>query len=65
MKINQKPMFQPITITLETAEEAEALWDVVRLASGNMTNVEATPKHKKLLADMSSFFSNNAQLGGE
>ena len=29
MNIEQKPQFQPITITIETAEEAEALWGAI------------------------------------
>jgi hypothetical protein len=60
MKIKQTPQFQPITITLETVEEAEALWGAICMDGV----VNEVPERKIILDDLSNWFSNNAQLGG-
>ena len=60
MKIKQDPQFQPITITLETLEEAETLWGVIE--ADNLT--KTIPGRREILIDLSNWFSNNAQLGG-
>jgi hypothetical protein len=56
MRIEQKPKFQPITIVLETAEEAEALFSLV---AG--LNIE---KHRKVLNKLCNWFSEKSQLIG-
>lgn len=61
MKVKQNPMFQPITITLETPEEAEALWDALRSAE---TLAQDAATHR-IIMDLSNWFSNHAQLGGK
>jgi len=38
VKIEQTPKFQPITITLETASEAEVLWAVSEAHVKNLRN---------------------------
>lgn len=58
MKIEQKPKFQPITITLETQKEVLAFWDVI---IGNKRDTKA----KTLAIEISDWLSANAQLGGE
>ena len=58
MKIEQKPKFQPITITLETAEEAEGFWGIV---SGENLNSAS----KKLAIKISNWLTEKAQLGGD
>jgi hypothetical protein len=58
MKIEQKPKFQPIIITLETSQEAEAVWYAIRTV---------TPKSlldRDVMTDMSNWFANVGQLGG-
>lgn len=60
MKIQQKPKFQPITITLETDEEAKALWDAVSYYEpkvGEMGQI-----HRDILNALSNWFCNNSQL---
>ena len=61
MKMSQKPKFQPITITLETAREAEAFWELldnvyVYLPIGDARNIAVM---------ISNWFTCDAQLGGE
>jgi hypothetical protein len=60
MKIKQDlPQFTPITITLETREEAEALW----LALRNVEYVGAVPVRDRLICgEMSNWFSNESRL---
>ena len=58
MKIEQKPKFQPITITLETSEEADMFWEVI------VGGVVISKKAKKFGIEISNWLSNNAQLGG-
>jgi hypothetical protein len=56
MKIKQEPKYQPITIVLETAEEADAMYSLV---AG--LNIE---KHRKKLNKLCDWFSEKAQLIG-
>ena len=57
MKIEQKPKFQPITIMLETREEAEIFWDLI-----SMERVIKSGKILSMGIELSNWFSNNAQL---
>lgn len=53
MKIEQqeiKPQFRPIVITLETSEEAFALWDAARQARNSCS--ATTRRHDALVAIM-------------
>ena len=59
MKIEQKPKFQPITITLETSEEVEMFWEVVN------GGAKISKKAKKFGIEISNWISSNAQLGGD
>ena len=58
MKCSQQPKFQPITIILDTAEEAEAVWAAV---DGREQESKA---HKKIVNNLSNWFCQNAQLLG-
>ena len=58
MQIMQKPKFQPITIVLETAEEAEWLWE---LADGLPDVV--TEEQRRFYKNLSDWFCQQAQLG--
>lgn len=66
MKIQQETKFQMITITLETKEEAIALWDVIRTKGFNSYDPREIPQLEafQFLTDLSNWFSNEAQLGG-
>lgn len=60
MRLNQKEEFKPITITLETAEEAETFLKIIMYCSSKR------PDHLKDMANkISNWFSNEAQLGGQ
>jgi hypothetical protein len=56
MKFSQGDVFQPITITLETLHEAQALWDIIRRTSA------ASDEEIELLCAISNAFSNEAIL---
>lgn len=56
MKFSQGDVFQPITITLETLQEAQALWDIIRRTS------TVSDEESDLLCDLSNAFSNEAIL---
>jgi hypothetical protein len=60
MKIKQDPKFQPITIVLETSEEAMALWRALMLSEGLHDN----ELEWQTVRELSNWFSNNAQVGG-
>ena len=57
MKIEQKPKFQPITITLETRDEALLFWDFT-----NLSENKPTKRLEKLARQLSNWFSNNADI---
>lgn len=61
MKIEQKPKFQPITITLETEAEAQAIWDAVLAYKPHGHSEQIT---NDTLCAISNWFSNKAQLLG-
>ena len=61
MKITQPTEFKPITIVLETAEEAEILWEAVRL-SVDMPYIDFKPKARDFLIALSDWFSNSAKF---
>jgi len=65
MQIKQKPTFAPITIMLETAEEAEALWDAVRIAIHTPCKATRAPDRLSFYINLSNAFSNDLQLGGK
>lgn len=56
MKISQEPVFQPITIVLETAEEANKLMDLIDGSSIKASTIKY---------ELSNWFSYHAQLGGK
>lgn len=58
MKLEQKAKFQPITITLETEEDATAFLDLIRYGSSNRPT-----RLKELAAKIGDWFINSAQLG--
>jgi len=60
VKIQQEPKFQPITLVLETKEEAEWLWDSV----DNRTTRAGEDDQEKFYVALSNWFSMHAQLGG-
>ena len=62
MKLRQDPpAFKPITITLETREEAEALWFAIRGAIGTSAHM-ANMAHMAFWINLSKWFSNEARL---
>ncbi|MFA6063852.1 MAG: hypothetical protein WC736_14790 [Gallionella sp.] len=63
MKIEQQPKFAPITITLETAEEAATLWRVIRMARHSSAQLSA--EDLSFCINLISAFSNDLQLGGK
>lgn len=60
MKIEQKPEYQPITITLESVEEAIRVWDAISEKAERMPDSE----DRDFYNQMSNWFSNHVQLGG-
>ena len=59
MKIQQEPKFQPITLTLETKEEAEWLWEMV-----DNSGPQPSRQQQEFYTALSNWFSDQAQLGG-
>ena len=55
MLIKQTESYQPITITLQSSEEAHTFWGIMERANGD-TNA------KQLAHKLCSFFSNEAHL---
>lgn len=60
MNITQEPKFQPITITIETKEEAEIFLGMVLVAHTEVTN----GAQEDMAFNISNWFSNDAQMGG-
>jgi len=61
MKLKQDPpAFKPITITLETREEAEALWFAIRGAKN--AGAIGTSAHMAFWINLSNWFSNESRL---
>ena len=58
MKLEQEVKFQPITITLETMEEAEALWAIMECEF-------ETKAARDLAIEISNWMASQAQLGGK
>lgn len=56
MKFHQADIFNPITITLETLQEAEMLWEIIRRTSGR------SDEEQYFLRALSDSFSNEAIL---
>jgi hypothetical protein len=59
MKITQEPKFQPITITLETKEEAESFCDMVT----SVVPVTRTQATENMVGDISRWFGVFAEMG--
>ena len=60
MKIEQNPEFQPITITIETEAEAQAIWDAV--LAFELGERYHSKINDETIRTISNFFSNKAQL---
>ena len=60
MKIEQKPKFQPITITLETQEEAETFWAFISIGESKPTEIWG--RLDAMSKQLGNWFSNQAQL---
>ena len=56
MRLVQEPAFSPIAIVLETADEAETLWAIVRHAEGH------NQFERDMIRKLSDLFSNEAHL---
>lgn len=61
MKIEQKPQYQQIVITLETAQDAESFWKMVRAADGAKMDAQTT----RYAIMISNWFSERGQLGAQ
>lgn len=57
MRIEQKPEFQPITITLETKEDADLFWGLITYGSAKRQGAI-----KEFGDKISDWFSNEAHL---
>ena len=57
MKLQQHPVFQPITITLETSEEAVAFWEILGSVKSDHGAAD------DLACRISNWLSEHAQLG--
>ena len=62
MKFLQEPKFQPISIVLETKEEAEAMWKIVQFIASSISPSNFNNEAMKLAIDLSSKFSDEAHL---
>jgi hypothetical protein len=60
MEIQQEPKFQPISLLLETREEAEWLWDLVNNRAAGLGEND----QQEFYTALSNWFSDQAQLGG-
>ena len=58
MKFEQQAEFKPITLTIETAREAEFIWDMVRKYAPK------GPVEIHIINEMNDWLTNTAQLGG-
>lgn len=61
MQISQLPTdFSPISLKLETREEAEALWEAINVGINYSENL--SDEQRKFLNRVSNWFSNEAKL---
>ena len=61
MQISQeKKDFAPITLVMETEEEARAIWEVIDVGSDHSNNL--TPAQQSFLNNICNWFSNQAKL---
>jgi hypothetical protein len=61
MKIEQKAEFQPITLTIETAEEAEAVWKAIAEGSVSAPLAES----RSILCGIDVWFCNLSNGGAD
>lgn len=57
--MQQKNMFSPIAIVVESSEDVQALWDLVLFATSPR---ELSPEARDLAARISNYLSNEAHL---
>ena len=61
MQISQeKKDFAPITLVIETEEEARAVWEVIDVGSNHSENL--TPAQQSFLNKLSNWFGSQAKL---
>lgn len=61
MKIKQEPTYEPIMITLETAEEAKAFIGIVDRVERIRHADSFTAQEEKMLTSISNTFTNHIQ----
>lgn len=61
MKIEQTPIFQPITITLESQKEADILWNII-IEIERRGSLGGTQAEVNFCTKLSNWLSENAQL---
>ena len=60
MKLEQKAKFQPITITLETEEDAELFWDLIQWGGS-----KRPARLKEFATKISGWFVGSSEYGNE
>ena len=60
MLLEQDPEFRPITMVLQTEDEAAAVWRALDLAATDGSGV--SPNERKILVDMIGWFSTEAKI---
>lgn len=61
MQVNQLKMeFFPITLVLESEDEARALWEVIDVGSNHSENL--SPAQHAFLTNLSNWFGSQAKL---
>jgi len=60
MLLEQDPEFRPITMTMQTEDEAAAVWKALDMAATDGSGV--SPNERKILVDMIGWFSTEAKI---